>query len=450
MALLTQTDFRSCKSLSAKGISHELPDNGCLQYNDTMSEPEKIFQVSEFNEFIDTYLQQAGEVVVEGEISEINISKNRWVYITLKDEEASVQVFGVIYKLTNARQLGQGELVRVYGKAGLYQKTGRFSLQADLVVPVGEGALQAMFNKLKEQLEKEGLFATDRKRDILDFPENIGLITAKNSQAFKDFVKVSGERMGGIVINFYPVNVQGKDSVPSIVRAFEFFNNEFDQLDALVIVRGGGSLEDLMSFNDEAVARAIFSSKFPVICGVGHEGDTSLADMVADVRASTPSNAAEILTRERNECLREVEFMVSKIENSIKMIIKDRKSRITHAFNVIDHEIKDRINETLSLIIQFEQQIKHFEQHLLRQKVKIGSEIKQISLHAKNAIDQEQKKLLYLTRTLKNMDYRRLLERGYSITTDTNGKVIKEIADVRSDDDIETAVSDGKILSVVK
>ncbi len=414
-----------------------------------MQELEKIFQVSEFNEFVDIYLHKVGDVVVEGELSEIKVNQGKWVYATLKDEKASVGLFGTVFQISNARQLEPGMKVHVFGYPGLYQKLGRFNLQTHQIIPVGEGALQAMFDKLKVQLEEEGLFAEERKRKITEFPENIGLITAKGSQAYNDFVKIIQQRMGGITINFYPVNVQGKDSVPSIVKAFRYFNKSNLDLDAIVLVRGGGSLEDLISFNDETVARAIFSSKHPVVCGVGHEGDISLADLVADVRASTPSNAAEILTRERTECIREVKHMISRIETNINQLIKDHESRVTHAVNVIEHEIKDMINEIIFVTNKFKNSlIQH--QHKLKQKQQwLNVGIKQIAIHTDHVVKSEKERLGFLTRTLKNMDHRKLLKRGFSIKKDDNGRIVKKTTDVKSKSNIETVLSDGTILSVV-
>ena len=414
-----------------------------------MHKEEKIFQVSEFNEFIDVYLRQAGEVIVEGELSEINISQGKWVYATIKDEKASVGIWGTIFQITNTKQLEQGMQVHVYGPPGLYQKTGRFSIQAYQIIPVGEGALQAMFDKLRVQLDSEGLFAEERKRKVSRFPENIGLITAKDSQAYKDFVKILSERMGGIKINFYPVNVQGKNSVSSIIKAFDHFNKNFHKLDAVVMVRGGGSLEDLISFNDEAVVRAIFSSKFPVVCGVGHEGDVSLADMAADLRASTPSNAAELLTRERLECIKDVNFSISRIENLLLNNINDKKNRVRQSLNIIEHNIKDKVSSINILINKFENEIRFSEQKVIKAKERIDERMGKILIHAQNELNTQSARLNYMIRILKNMDHRRLLERGFSITMSIKGKIIKQIADVEKNSDIETVLSDGKIRSVV-
>ncbi|MFH2019256.1 MAG: exodeoxyribonuclease VII large subunit, partial [bacterium] len=167
-----------------------------------------IFSVSEFNEMVNSHLAVLGDIVVEGEISQLKISQSKWVYITIKDEKASVEVFSMVFRLTNIRSLEEGMLVKVYGKAGIYPKNGRFSIQADQVLPSGEGALKLAYEKLKNQLESEGIFDIARKRPLPMFPSSIGLITAKGSEAYNDFVKVVSERLGGLNISFYPVSVQ--------------------------------------------------------------------------------------------------------------------------------------------------------------------------------------------------------------------------------------------------
>src|SRR3989338_8023615 len=180
-----------------------------------------IFQVSEFNEVVYTHLQLLGSVVVEGEISEIKVSQNKWLSLTIKDDKASLPVFGMIFQLSGWKALEEGMRVQVHGSPRLYQKTAKFSLWADNVVPAGEGALKLAFAKLKAQLESGGLFDPARKRPFPTFPERIGLMTAKNSQAYHDFTKVLRERMGGLKIFFYPIHVQGAESVSSILSGLE-------------------------------------------------------------------------------------------------------------------------------------------------------------------------------------------------------------------------------------
>jgi len=388
---------------------------------------EKIFKVSEFNEFINVYLSSVGEVVVEGEISQINVSQGKWLFITIKDENSSVEVFGVADTLPNHSLLEEGMLVHIYGIPRLYQKTGRFSISAVQIVPAGEGALKISFEKLKAKLEKEGFFSESRKRPLPMFPQRIGLITAKNSQAYYDFIKVLKNRMGGIKIFFHPVSVQGRDSSISIIKAFDYFNSNFKDLDLLVLARGGGSLEDLQSFNTEEVARAIYASKFPVVCGVGHEKDVSIADMVCDLRASTPSNAAELIAEQKD-------YVMSKIA-----------ANFTYLYNVLNN-LKDEKKHTVQKNVML------LENSLLAKEEKIRAKIKELSfqfekfkLAVKHNISQVDDNL----RLLRSLDYKNVLKRGFSITRTQEGDILKSAADALTNSIITTILFDGKITSRV-
>lgn len=362
----------------------------------------KVFQVSEFNEFISLYLEEVGEVVVEGEITELKLSQGKWVFLTLKDENASLPVFSVLYKISTFNSLAEGMLVKVRGVARLHQKSGRFSLFAESILPSGEGALKAALEQLRRKLEEEGLFAPARKRTLTPFPSQIAFITAKDSQAQADFLKILKHRQGGLTIHFLPIQVQGSESVKSILRAFDYLEANFEKLDAVVLVRGGGSLEDLASFNDEAVVRRIFASRFPVVTGVGHENDWTLADLVADVRASTPSNAAELLVFSREELL-------FKIESGLKHL----KSKIDSEF------------------IKKKNLIRYFGNML--------------SVHLRSY----EARLESLLRVLNSLDYQRVLKRGYSITLDSKGRVIRNSCQTKIRESIITKLAEGQITSVV-
>jgi exodeoxyribonuclease VII large subunit len=392
------------------------------------TKPEKLFTVSEFNEFINVYLAQTGEVVIEGEISELKLSQNKWIFATIKDEKASLDIFGTVFQVSNYRQLEPGMLVKVVGTPSLYQKTGRFSFTATQIAPSGQGSLQIAFEKLFKQLEQEGLFEPTRKRILPEYPERIGLITAKGSQAYQDFTKILRERMGGLTVHFFPVQVQGKDAVPSIINALQYFNNHPNNLDVLVIARGGGSLEDLIAFNDEQIVRAVFASKIPTICAVGHEGNVSLCDLVADLRASTPSNAAELLTPHRNELIRHVD-QTSKLLASLFHKRLEFQQHHLHQTNL-------KLRSRLSLVVQsYLQKIGDHQTNLIRL----------INQTAKN----HQENLVNLTRLLNSLDYKNTLARGFSITMGEDGKILKTVADIKPGQRLRTTLVDGEIQSRV-
>lgn len=364
----------------------------------------KVYTVAEFNEYIDLLISQK-EVVVEGEIGELNLAQGKWVFATIKDENASCEVFAYAEQITTLPVLEVGMLVHVYGRPRLYLKTGRFRIWAEHILPTGEGALRLAFEKLKKQLEKEGLFAVERKRPLPPFPEKIGLITAKDSRAYSDFVKVLGERFGGLNVYFYPVSVQGFEAIPSILRAFEYFNRQ-KNIDLLVLTRGGGSLEDLAAFNSEEVARAVFASKIPVVSAIGHEEDEALVDFVADARASTPSNAGEIITCHRDEVKRQVDFLVSATENSLRAKLYQRENRVGNLTQSLNHTILQYLQEK--------------------------------ALRLKN-----------LERLLASLDYGEILARGFSITFDEEGKVLRYANKVTPDSKVKTQLFEGEIYSKV-
>ncbi len=276
------------------------------------TDDEVVFQVSEFNDFINNLIS-VKECVVEGEISEINVRQNRWVFITLKDPEKGevLNVFATFYQVREfINYLQVGSLVHVYGYPRLHGKSGKFSLSAYKIVPVGDGRLMKAFLELKAKLEAEGLFDEGRKRSLPPYPARVFLVTAPGSRAYSDFIKVTKERgFGKITIYHIPIRVQGVEAVPSILRAFRLVRMYADQADLVVITRGGGSLEDLQAFNDESVVRSAFGLPIPLVSAIGHEADVSLIDFVADVRASTPSNAAEIIFPSLSEVSQELDLL---------------------------------------------------------------------------------------------------------------------------------------------
>jgi len=410
---------------------------------------EKIFQVSEFNEFISAYLGQVGEIVIEGEISEIRVSQGKWLFATIKDKEASASVFGMTFKLPGYDLLEPGMLVHVYGTPRLYKKTGQFSVFASRIIPAGEGALALAFEKLKLKLDKEGLFEIDRKRKPPVFPEKIGLITAKNSRAYSDFIKVLKNRMGGLKIYFYPVSVQGRDSVPTIISAIEQINKSKKDLDLIVLTRGGGSLEDLQSFNNELVARAIFSSKIPVVSAVGHEEDESIADLVADVRSSTASNAAELIVRDRKEVIKEINFFIKSIENSLMALVNARNHTILRQVNVLKTAVESEVSSLYRVIAKFgtkfsifSKEVASLHQETINAKRNLIKMVDFWLVKQKNSFES-------LTRLFKSLDFRRVLKRGFSITVDDKGMIIKSVSKVKKGQMITTTVYDGKIGSKV-
>lgn len=239
-------------------------------------------------------------VVIEGELANFRVAKNRWVYFDLKDEAASVSFFGSVYNLPGPLQ--DGLTIKVIGAPRLHHMYG-FTINFEAITPVGKGSLKKAADLLFKKLEAEGLFALERKRVLPTIPVSIGLITAQGSAAYSDFIKILNERWGGVDIYFRDVYVQGEQAPLQIVTAIEHFNQAAIAPEVLVITRGGGNAGDLSSFNDERVVRAVAASRVPTLIAIGHEVDISLAELASDQRASTPSNAAQIIVPDRSHVL---------------------------------------------------------------------------------------------------------------------------------------------------
>jgi exodeoxyribonuclease VII large subunit len=253
-------------------------------------------------------------VIIEGELSNFRVSKNRWVYFDLQDDNASVKFFGTVYNLPGP--LEDGLKVQVIGYPRMHPRFG-FSINIQTISPVGAGSIKKAADLLRAKLEAEGLFDVSRKRLLPRWPKNVGLITAAKSAAYADFVKIINERWGGVDIHFSDVYVQGTKAPLQIVRAIEHFNRLPVLPDVLVVTRGGGSAEDLAWFNDERVVRAVAASRIPTLVAVGHEIDIILAELAADLRASTPSNAAQLLVPDRTEIIAELAATRSKLTDSL-------------------------------------------------------------------------------------------------------------------------------------
>lgn len=262
-----------------------------------------ILTVSEFVSVLNGFFSELGEFAVEGEVVTLKISQNKALFIDLKDPNgnALLKLANYAPRVVGLNQITEGMKVVVYGSMNMYGPTGGINFQVRKIEPQGEGALKVAFERLKQLLDSEGLFAEARKRALPLPIEKIALVTAVGSAAFSDFCKILQEHHSGIIVDFYPVTVQGGNAEEEIIQAFNQANESSAQL--IVLVRGGGSLEDLRAFNSENLARTIARSKLPVMVGVGHEVDTSIADLVADVRASTPSQAAYYLASQNQNYL---------------------------------------------------------------------------------------------------------------------------------------------------
>ena len=289
-----------------------------------MAIEEVVFGVSDFVALVNQTFEYAYPVVtISGELANFKVSKNKWIYFDLKDDFASVRFFGTVYTLLGP--LEDGMLLEVRGNPRLHPQFG-FSVTVQSMRPVGEGSIKKAAALLETKLRQEGLFDEARKRPLLYPPATIGLITSKESAAFADFIKVLNQRWRGLEIRFIDVQVQGEPAPGQIVGAIEQFNQAADQPEALVLIRGGGSTDDLQAFSTEQVTRAVAASRIPTLVAIGHEIDVSLAELAADQRASTPSNAAELLVPDRRDAKRRLKEQTDSLSELMTTLFADSRA----------------------------------------------------------------------------------------------------------------------------
>jgi len=301
--------------------------------------------VSDFVALVNQTLEYAyPTVTVIGEVAEFRVSQGKWVSFKLKDSGAVVDCFMGIYQLRIP--IEDGMKIMVVAAPRLNPKWGKFSLNIRAVKPVGEGSIKKGFELLKAKLEAEGLFADERKRVLPRVPAHVAVITSTESAAYADFCKIINERWGGMTIEVAHTQVQGDPAADQIIRAIKYFNNRETLPEVLVIVRGGGSAEDLMTFNDELLAREIAGSRIPTLVGVGHEVDHTLADMVADRRAATPTNAAEILVPDRQELIRSARQQATSLGHQLIQAIDQHSVRVNEQLEQAFRRIRERLDDS--------------------------------------------------------------------------------------------------------
>ena len=297
--------------------------------------PAQVLSVSDLTRRIKALLEDSfPSVWVEGEVSNLRSPLSGHVYFTLKD--ASAQLAVVLFRGVAAKvgfQLKDGLQVIAFGDLGVYERSGQYQLVARRLLPKGLGALQLAFEELKQRLAKEGLFDPARKRPIPTLPQRIGLITSPTGAAIRDFLNIIGRRFPNVRIVINPVRVQGDGAAQEIAAAIDEFNalraSGRLSLDVLIVTRGGGSLEDLWAFNEEIVARALARSHIPTISAVGHEIDFTISDFVADLRAPTPSAAAELVVKAKEEFVRQLEQYQSRLQRDLRLRLAETRQRFS-------------------------------------------------------------------------------------------------------------------------
>ncbi len=289
-------------------------------------------------------------VEVEGEVASFKVNQDKFIFFDLKDDEGSIGCFMMKFQLRVVIEDGMRVIVRAHPKL---TKWGKFSLTVDQIRPVGEGALRRNFELLHKKLSAEGLFTDERKRALPPIPQRIAVISSMQAAGYADFMKIVDARWGGLEIDVAHVQVQGESAPDQIIRALEYISQQPQLPEVIVIIRGGGSADDLAAFNDELLVRQVAASRVPVLTGIGHEVDETLVDLVADVRASTPSNAAELLVPNKQDILRYVEtqlrHVMARTDSAAEAIDYERRQKLQLMLEKID----DSIDDSISRIGQF-------------------------------------------------------------------------------------------------
>ena len=401
------------------------------QMNLFLNEP-SISTVSEVTSHIrnlvegDSLLQ---DVWVKGEVSNLSIPKSGHMYFTIKDEGSALKC--IMWRnavMRSAYQPQNGDLIEVHGGVGIYEQGGQYQLYADKLRPAGEGLLFQRFLLLKAKLEEEGLFDPLRKQEIPSIPKKIGIVTSPTSAALQDMLDTIKRRYPIVEVVLAPTSVQGDAASDEIVSAIKMLN-KLNSVDVILIARGGGSIEDLWSFNTEEVVRAIADSEKPTICGVGHETDFTLSDMAADLRAPTPTAAAELATPDKIEILYSIDLMRNDLRQSLQEKIQDQEFQLQSLKSNLDYLSPEK------LIFQDAQAIDDIETRLDR-----------TILHQFELL---RSKFSGVESQLKALDPLAVLERGYAVVTDDKGDVVKSVGDISNDQSILVNVRDGKFGAVV-
>jgi exodeoxyribonuclease VII large subunit len=395
----------------------------------------ETFTVSKLTFFIRKLLEEneaLRDVWVQGEISNLSRPASGHVYFTLKDSNAAIKC--VMWKTSAARlslSLRDGMEVEVHGKIGIYEPQGIYQLYADQIRPVGEGALFQEFMRLKAMLEAEGLFDPERKRPIPEFPQKIGIVTSATGAALRDMLNTLRRRLPLVEVLLAPSPVQGTEAPPALVKAIQTLNHQlpitnYQLPDVIILARGGGSIEDLWAFNDERVVRAVANSGIPIICGVGHETDFTLCDFAADLRAPTPTAAAELATQ------------ITMLD--LRAIVATLTSRLTvSALN----SIAGQKNSIASLAAQL---------RYLSPERRIQSERQRVDEFSRRAYSSLLHRVQLQSAHVRGMKNRlealsplAVLARGYAVVTrKEDGSVISRVADAKQGQSIQVRVSDGE------
>ena len=432
----------------------------------------QIFSVSELNRNVRQLLETRLPMLwVEGEISNFARPASGHWYLTLKDGQAQVRC--AMFRNSNMRvnfKPGNGTQVLVRGRVGLYEGRGDYQLIIEHMEEAGFGALQRQFDELKQKLASEGLFDASHKRPMPESVSHVGVITSPTGAAVKDILSVLKRRFPSIKVSIFPTAVQGEQAAGQIVEALK--TAQVSQCDAIICGRGGGSLEDLWPFNEESVARAIFASEIPIISAVGHEIDFTIADFVADLRAPTPSVAAEMISPDGEDMLNQFEGYeillaeaMARTTQQLRQQITNLQKRLQHPGRKLQEQAQhlDHLDIRLRRAINTKLQQQRYQMDSLQGKLArvhpadgiahrqqlLAGYIKQMSRSIQLQLETKKNKTAQAMHLLDTVSPLKTLGRGYSIIRDDQGAVVKTVAGVSAGDNLKGQVADGEIYFTV-
>ncbi|MFT0212501.1 exodeoxyribonuclease VII large subunit [Pseudomonas sp. F1_0610] len=408
-----------------------------------------ILSVSQLNQRARHLLEDVfTQVWVEGELSNLARPSSGHIYFTLKDSQAQIRC--ALFKNNAAKVrniLRDGLAVRVCGRVSIYEGRGDYQMILERLEAAGDGALRLAFEALKTKLDAEGLFAQNHKKVLPSHPQRIGIITSPSGAVIRDMISVFARRAPQVELVLIASPVQGKEATPQLVKALELADNA--GFDALILARGGGSLEDLWCFNEEAIARAIFACKTPIVSAIGHETDVSISDFVADVRAPTPSAAAELLAPDMSHLARQLEMLQSRLERCTRRWLFNQQQRLDYLRSRLRHP-KERLDQQAQRLDDLELRLKRsMQQHLQHNKHSLAhlnsqlqayhpkrllpayhANVQQLDQRLNSALSRviahKQQMLAAKVQTLQAFSPLNTLSRGYSILLDAQGKSVQD------------------------
>ncbi len=436
----------------------------------------KIFSVSELSQGIKNLLEREyPDVWVTGEVSNFRPAASGHLYFTLKDATAQLRV--VCFR-NQARYLKfkpqDGISVIARGRLSVYEARGEYQLYVEYLEPAGLGALQLAFEQLKQKLAAEGLFDTARKKPLPVLPRTIGVVTSPTGAVIRDILRILRRRFRNMNVLIYPVKVQGEGAAEEIVEGVKYFNRE-QNVDVMIVARGGGSLEDLWAFNEEVVARAIAASGIPVISAVGHETDFTIADFVADLRAATPSAAAELVVHRKQDFLTELENRARRMTQIVRLQLSEARQRLTelrmhHAFQTLATRLAERAQRVDDAAASLERSMRSrlnvarqewlrasagvvrydFRRLLGLKRAALDDRLGQFDAALRRVLTERNNRLAQVEAILKERSPLAILHRGYSITRDAAGKIVRDAEAVALGSDISVRLARGELGATIK